>query len=279
MSISVARLALGAAGLIASCSAARAQDAIPSHPTLRDSFYFSLGAFVPKTSTSAQLDSTNLGVGTVIDFERALGMKTQEAVPEVFARWRFADRWRLEMAYFALNRRGDKVIEQDIQWGDQTFVAGTEIQSKFNFSDLRTSVGYSLFRRPDKDVGVEFGFHVASYDISLGAAGIGAAGAAGTSETKKVLAPLPVLSGYGQFALTEEWAISVRLDRFVMSYNDYYGNITASLVDLNYQPFRYIGFGPAYRSLFINLSVTRPTWTATFAQSFQGPLAYMNASF
>lgn len=266
------RLALAVAGAIASYSTARAQDAIPNYPALRDPFYFSLGAFVPKTSTSAQLGSSTPGVGAIVDFERALGMTTQEVVPDVSFRWRFADRWRLEMAYFALDRRGDKVIEQDIQWGDQTFVAGTEIHSKFNFSDLRTSVGYSVFRRRDKDVGVELGFHVASYNTALSSAG-------GVSQAKRVLAPLPVLSGYGQFALTDEWMLSARVDRFVMSYDNYYGNITATSFELNYQPFRHVGFGLAYRSLFIHLSVTRPTWNATFDQTFQGPLAYMDASF
>jgi hypothetical protein len=279
MHIHIRWVALFSASL-APLQSVHADDALPSHnPALRDSFYFALGGYVPKTSTSAQLDSTNLGIGTNIDFERALGMTTQRVVPDVSARWRFAEHWRFEVAYFELNRSGDKVIEQDIHWGDQDFVAGTQIQSKFNFSDLRTSIGYSFFKRPDKDIGVALGAHIASYDVGLSVAGIGVVPAGGGSESKKVLAPLPVLSVYGQFALTDEWAISMRLDRFVMSYDHYYGNITSSAIDVNYQPFRYVGFGLGYRSLFINLSATKPDWTATFSQSFQGPLAYMNANF
>ena len=278
MNVRIRELAALAA-LLAPLASVHAEDAVPNHPALRDSFYFALGAYVPKTSTSAQLDSTNLGIGTNIDFERALGMTTQKAVPDVIARWRFADRWRLEVAYFELNRSGDKVIEQDIHWGDQDFVAGTEIRSKFNFSDLRTSIGYSLFKRPDKDVGVQLGAHIASYDVGLSVAGTGVVPAGGGSESKAVLAPLPVLSIYGQFALTDEWAMSMRFDRFAMSYDHYYGNITASALDLNYQPFRHVGFGLAYRTLFIDFRATKPTWTATFSQSFQGPLVYVNASF
>lgn len=58
-----------------------AQDALPSHPALTDKFYFAAGAFFPTTSTSAELDSTNLGAGANIAFERALGMTTQKVVP------------------------------------------------------------------------------------------------------------------------------------------------------------------------------------------------------
>ena len=260
------------AAMVFSVPLARAQDVVPDHPVLRDKFYFAAGAFVPKTSTSASLESSNAGVGAVVDFERALGMSAQKVVPDAFFRWRFSDRWRLEAEYFALNRSGDNVIGQDIHWNGQTFPNGTEVLSKFNFSDIRTSVGYSFFRRKDKELGVGFGFHVASYDVGLQAAGVG-------DEAKKILAPLPVLSAYGNFALTDEWAVGGRLDRFAMTYDKYNGNITGIGVDVNYQPFRHVGFGLAYRSLFIVLKATGPDFAAEFNQTFQGPLLYMNASF
>jgi len=265
-------VAIIGAALFACAHLARAQDSVPSHAAFTDKFYFSVGAFVPKTSTSAQLDSTNLGAGANIDFERALGMTTQKLVPEGSFRWRFSDRWRFEAEYFQLNRSGDKTISQDITWNGVTFTAGTEIFSKFNFSDIRTSVGYSFFKRKDKELGVGFGFHVASYDVGLRAA-------ASADEAKKILAPLPVLSLYGQFALTDEWAVGTRLDRFTLSYDKYDGNITSIGLDVNYQPFRHVGFGLAYRSLFIILKATGPDFTAQFNQTFQGPLLYMNASF
>lgn len=257
---------------LAICLPAHAQEAIPIHPALHDSFYFAAGVFVPKTSTSAQVDSTNLGAGVNIDFERMLGMTTQRTVPDAFARWRFADRWRLEVEYFELNRNGDKVLQQEISWNGQKYLVGTEVVSKFDFSDIRASVGYSFFKSADKELGAAFGFHMASYDAALSAAGQG-------TESTKILAPLPVLSVYGQFALTETWAVGARLDRFVMSYDKYDGNVTSMALDLNYQPFRHVGFGLAYRSLFITLKATGPDLTAQFQQTFQGPLLYMNASF
>ena len=249
-----------------------AQDAIPSHPALTDSFYFGLGAFVPKTSTSAQVDSSTLGAGANIDFERAFGMETQKTVPDAFARWRFSDRWRVEAEYFDLNRNGDKVLTQDITWNGVTYTANTEVVSKFNFNDVRASVGYSLFKRKDKEIGVAFGFHIATYNVGVSAAGKG-------NDTEKILAPLPVFSAYGQFALTDEWAVGGRLDRFSMSYDKYDGNITSMGVDLNYQPFRHMGFGLAYRSLFITFKYAGPGYNATFNQTFQGPLLYLNGSF
>jgi hypothetical protein len=275
--MNVLRTAVAATALAVCVPLAHAEDVVPSHPALHDRFYFGGGAFFPKTSTSAQLDSTNLGAGANVDFERALGMTTQKVVPDAFFRWRFTERWRFEAEYFQLNRSGDKIIGQDITWNGQLIPAQSQVLSKFNFSDIRTSVGYSFFRTQDKELGVSFGFHVATYDVGLQAV-TGPAASAG-DQAKKILAPLPVLSAYGQFALTDEWAVGARLDRFTMTYDKYNGNITSIGIDVSYQPFRHVGFGLAYRSLFIVLKATGPDYAATFNQTFQGPLLYMNASF
>ena len=257
-----------------------ADDAVPNNPGLQSSVYLALGFFHPKTTTSAQLDSATHGIGTNIDFERALGMETQKGVPDFYARWRISDRWRFDAGYFELNRSGDKVIDREIQWGDQTYQVGAELKSKFDFSDFRMSGGYSLFRRPDKDVGVGFGFHVATYNTALSLAGTGnLVGTVSSSEAKRVLAPLPVLTAYGNFALTDRWAVNVRVDRFALSYNGNSGNITGSAIDLRYQPFRHVGFGFAYRSLFLDATIARSASTVAFGQTFQGPLAYLSASF
>jgi hypothetical protein len=258
--------------LVAGLSPAYAEETAPVHPALNDRFFFGLGAFHPKTTTSAEFDSSKLGVGTNIDFEQALGMQTQKTVPVAFARYRLGERWRIEAEYFELNRSGDRVIDRDIHWGDQVYPVNTQVSSKFNFSDTRVSVGYSFFKTTDKELGVGLGFHVASYEASLNTPSFG-------SQSANVLAPLPVGSVYAQFALTNAWAVGGRLDRFSMSYGNVSGNVTSIAADLMYQPFRHVGFGLGYRSLFITLSDTSSDSTKKFDQTFQGPVLYMDVSF
>ena len=92
-------------------------------------------------------------------------------------------------------------------------------------------------------------------------------------------APLPVVSVYANMALSETWALGTRVDRFVISYGKYEGNVTSIGVDVNYQPFRHVGFGLAYRSLFFVVKYNGDQLSARFEQAFQGPLLYVNASF
>jgi len=251
------------------------QEAIPDHPALRDKFYFALGAYFPRTTTSAELESRT-GVGTNIDFENTLGMKESKTVPMGMARWRTSERWRVEAEYFQLNRSGDKTIDRTINWGDQTFPVNSTVSSKFDFSDLRLSGGYSFFKTKDKEVGVALGLHVAGYDANLSG---NFNGAPINSQSEKLTAPLPVLSAYGQFALTDRWAVGGRMDRFALKYGKFSGNLTGIALDVMYQPFKNVGFGIGSRALALKVAAEDEGRKAEFKQTFQGPVLFVNASF
>jgi hypothetical protein len=248
-----------------------AQD-IPSHPALTDRYYIGAGVFFPKTSTQAQLQNNVSGIGATVDFEQSLDMERSKTVGTLFGRWRIGERWRIDAEYFALNRNSERTLDREIQWGDQTFPVNAQVAAKFNFSDLRVSAGYSFFRTTDKELGVGLGLHVASYDMSLASATAG-------GEGEDVLAPLPVLSLYAQFALTERWAVGGRLDRFSLSYGKYDGSLTSLGLDLVYQPFRHFGVGAGYRGLFIRMEVEGDRNLLRLRQTFEGPLLFLNASF
>jgi hypothetical protein len=254
---------------------ASAQEPPPDHPALRDKFYLGAGVYLPRTRTEAQLNSSRLGIGTNIDFERALGFEDSKPVPALFGRWRLSDRWRLEAEYFELNRAGQRGIEREIRWGDTVFPISADVASTFDFSDLRVSVGYSFFRTTDKELGVGVGVHAASYRIALTGTVLGNVVA---SEAEDVIAPLPVVSVYGQFALTDAWAVSARFDRFKLSFDKYEGSLTSLNLDMLYQPFKHIGFGAGWRLLDIHGKV-EDSRTIEFRQSFQGPVLYLTASF
>jgi hypothetical protein len=90
---------------------------------------------------------------------------------------------------------------------------------------------------------------------------------------------LPVLSIYGNFALTDRWAVGTRLDRFSLSYDKFTGGLTQLALDLHYQPFRHVGFALGYRGLFIKAEVEEERVTGKFRQTFSGPMLSMNVSW
>jgi len=243
---------------------------------LNDTLAFELGAlYAAKASNTAQLNSTKLGVGTNVNFQELLGMDTWAWGPDVAARWRMSEKWRLEASYFWISQSGSKSINQDIQWGDVVFPFNAQVDSKLNFSDFRTSIGYSFYKTSDKEVGVGIGLHVLGYQASLSSVTLG-------TEGGNVLAPLPVVSLYGGFAMNEHWSVQARLDVFSLTYEQYHGSITSIGMDVLYQPFRHIGFVVGYRALVLDFqadSTGLGSFQGKYNQTLQGPAMYMTLTF
>jgi len=246
--------------------------AVPQHRLLNDRFRLSLGAFYAESTTEARLSPQPGGTGVDVNFEDLLGLESRQWVGEGSFYWRFAEHWRFDLGYFSINRNGTRTLSTQVDWGGNTYPIGTTVNSTFNMSDLRAAVGYSFFRRPDKEFGVGLGLHKTSFKVSLDAAGIGAAG-------QSVTAPLPFLALYGNFALTDTWALAMRSDWLSLSYDKYSGGVRATALDFVYQPFTHWAFGFGVHSLTIKLDVDNPDSKLQARMVFQGPAAFASYSF
>jgi len=255
---------------------ARAQtastEAIPNHPALTDRFIIDLGVFYSRTSTQASLTGAAGGVGVAIDFESALGLEERNANAIAGFLWRMTERWRLEVEYFSLNRDASRTLATEIRWGDNVYPVGSTVNTSYDFSDTRVGVGYSFFKRRDKELGVGVGLHVAGIKASLETSGTSA-------EAADVTAPLPVLSLYGAFALTNEWAVRMRVDWLSLNYGAYSGDVRSAAIDVLYQPWRNVGFGLGTRTLVLDVEVDKTSWNGKARTAFSGPAAYVTVSF
>ncbi|HYJ19107.1 MAG TPA: hypothetical protein VEW72_08035 [Burkholderiales bacterium] len=254
------------------CAPVLAEDVIPDNPALKDKFFIGIGGYLPTSSTDVRLDSATLGVGANLNMEDTLGLDERKLTPEFLARWRFTERWRMEMEYFQLDRSGTRTLSGAIQIGDKVYSANEDLQSEFNIAVTRISVGYSFFKTADKELGIGIGMHVAEIETRFNGSLVGEEGSDAT-------APLPVLSLYSQFALTDKWSVGARFDRFALEVNPYRGDITSVGLDLQYQAFRHIGFGIGFRTLDIELEAEEGDFRGKIESRFSGPIFYMNASF
>jgi hypothetical protein len=109
-------------------------------------------------------------------------------------------------------------------------------------------------------------------EVSLDAAGIGA-------RRKSVTAPLPFLTLYGNFALTDSWALALRSDWLSLTYDKYSGGIRATAVDFVYQPFAHWAFGFGVHSLTLKLDVNNTDSKLQTRLVFQGPAAFASFSY
>lgn len=245
---------------------------VPQHRLLNDRFRLSLGAFRAESTTEARLSTASGGAGVDVNFEDILGLDKIKLIGEGSMYWRFAERWRVDLGYFSLNRSGTRTLDSNVEWGGNPYPIGTTVNSSYKISDLRVAVGYSFFRRSDKELGVGFGLHRAGLEASLDAASVG-------TSSQSVTAPLPVLTLYGNFALTDTWALAYRTDWLSLSYDKYSGGIRASAIDFVYQPFNHWAFGFGFHNLTLKLDVNNPDSQLQTRIVFQGPAAFMSFSY
>jgi len=247
-------------------------EVIPRHSLLNDRLRVSLGGFYADINTSARYNTNTGGAGIDVNFQDALGLSSRKLVGEAGMYWRFGERWHLGVDYFSINRSGSRILSQDVTWGGQTFPVGTNVNSQSKISDLRTGVGYSFFRRSDKEVGIGVGVHWTGLKSSVDASGVGA-------EAASVTAPLPVVFMYSNVALTDTWAMSTRLDWLSLNYGNYSGSIRAVAFDFIYQPYTHVAFGVGWHAMLLNLGVDKTDSSIQYSLGLQGPAANVSYSF
>jgi hypothetical protein len=248
-----------------------AAEATPRHTLLNDKLRITLGGFYADTNTSVRLDA-NTALGADVNFEDLLGLDNRKLVGEANMYWRFGERWRLGVDYFSINRSGNRTLTQDVTWNGQTFTANTNVNSQSKISDLRTTVGYSVFKRSDKELGFGAGLHWTGLMFSMEASSVGA-------ESRNVTAPLPVLFMYSNVALTDTWAMSTRLDWLSLNYDKYSGSVRAVGFDFIYQPYAHVAFGMGWHAMILGLTVENPDSRMQARLGLQGPAANMSYSF
>jgi hypothetical protein len=243
-----------------------------NHPLLNDTFRVTIGGFYAESNTSARLGTSSGGAGVDVNFEDTLGLEERKWVGEFGAYWRISERWRVDVDYVRLARNATRILSQQITWGDNTFNAGATVNSSLTISDTRVSGGYSFFKTPDKELGIGLGLHMLGYKASIDGGGANA-------RSESVTAPLPVLSLYGNFALTETWALSMRSDWLSLEYDKYSGSIRATRLDIVYQPFKHVAFGLGMHTLNLKLDVQNEHSKFQARSSLQGPAAFLSVSY
>jgi hypothetical protein len=278
--MAVDRWALTATLLAAALSALSPLDAFcaeaytpPDHPLMSDRFTLSAGVSRSESNVTADLQTGRIGLGTLIDFEDDLGLEKENEIGVVMFSVRVFERWRLDAEYFSLDRDNEKQISRTLDWGRLSIPINAAVSSSFDAEDVRVSVGYSFFRRTDKEVGFGLGAHVLSLEAGLSTRNLGSERASIDS------APLPVLNFYARMALTDRWLLNVRIDRLSLDTGDVDGSIFDVEADFVYQPWRHFNIGLGYRDINLQASSTGAKWRGKAQVRQNGPMLFVSATF
>jgi hypothetical protein len=211
-------------------------------------FSISFGGFLTGLNNDIQLGSQTVGLGVIVNVEDALGLETTSTVLRSEVNYNFGKRRRhtAGLEYFGLFRNALKVLESDIEIGDQIFPIGTEVNSKYNLQIYKARYSYAYFQ--DKRVKLDASFGLFVMPITFSANALNFKGTA-----TDFVAPLPVLGIGSTFAITPKLFVEQNVDFLYLKISNFKGLITDVNLRVEYNAWKHFGFGTGLNTFRLNI--------------------------
>ena len=237
----------------------------------------SVGAFVADLDNTIRIGAP--GVGFELDLESALGLKNSQTVFRVDGAYRFGNnnRHRIDFTWFDLSRDATRVLEQDIELPDGTpLPIGATVSSQYDLAFYNVRYAYSFIKDDRIDFAGSLGLHITHLGLFMEE--VGGPGAGGDSVT----APLPVLGGRLDVALTPKWYVRSSVEALYLSVGNFTGSIADILLAGEYRAWEHFSLGLGLNTVRMNLEDDNSlglNFNGRFQSDFVGLMLYGKATF
>ena len=256
---------------------ASAQEHGDVHPYLTEEFTVDIGIFFPEREFGIQVNSTIDGPSEPIDFEGDVGTKLSDELFSLNFGWRFGEKWQLEGQYFGASGSRGATLEEDVEWKDVVFLAGTGVKAGQNFSLFRTFFARRFESGEKHEFGLGAGLHWLKFGAFIEGNITTSEGAVVFDrESVEAVAPLPNIGAWYMYSISPKWALKTRVDWLDASIKEYGGALTNASIGLNYQIFKNAGIGLNYNSFKLDISVDKTNWHGNANISYEGLYAYLS---
>lgn len=258
--------------------ATQAEDWIkPGNETLT----FGIGVFLQAFDTSLRVDNQNVGIGDSVDLENDLGLKEDETVFWTNVNWRFADKHRLGVSYFSINRNSSATALRDLVIGDEIYPVGTSLKTEFDVNITPFYYAYSFIKNDKHELAGSFGFHWFAIDLKIEGSASSAAGDADANVSASADAPLPLFGIRYDYYVNQRWTTSVHGEVFALDIADVALNFSGNLYNIrlstDYWVTNNFGIGAAINWFNLDAEVDDNNWKGAVDYRYFGPQIYLQA--
>lgn len=248
---------------------------------LNDSWKISLGMYAVDTTTDVSLDGRAGELGTKIDWDKTFGHGTQNRF-RLDAQWRFAERHKLQAMWFNSSNSKTRTLDTEIDFGGETFPVDAKVKGSLDYDIYLLDYEYSFMRRETYELSASIGAYYADWQASLDGKWIDPNNTTQTVSQKgdaSLGAPLPVLGLRGLWALPYDLSLDVAGQWFVVSVNQYSGNLQDYRATFTWQPKTWLGLGVGYDWFSAHGDVDDKDFHGSLDWAFNGLMIYYKASF
>jgi hypothetical protein len=243
---------------------------------ITDRFYMRGSYFQGNIATLMRIDSTGAALpdGTTLLGEEDLGLDDVVNQARMEFNFRMAPRSNVRIDYFKLNRFGQVLLPEDIEFGDFSFDAGDPFRSKLDWRSLSLTYTFSILRTER----LEFGAGLGAYVFEMHAEG-GEPGTVNRDEDSEAgIFPAGALNF--AWRISKRWAFTARHNQLkLVGVDDADGKYQDSHADIQWRWRKNFAVGLGYSRTYINLDVHDADEPFLFDLEAAGPEIFFRASF
>ncbi len=240
-----------------------------------DRFRMELGAFLQSFETTLRLDSETLGKGTEINLENDLGLLDGQDNFRIDGTLRMADKHRLDFGYVSWNRHNTRVIDEELQFGDEIYPINATIMTRHSTDVFKFVYKYSFINSDTFEAGISGGLSVFDVAASLD---VEAGGGGASAESEDLIAPVPMLGGFFDWKINPKLVLRTSGEVFDLSTGGYEGHVSDVKGTINWYPWRHFGLGAGFNRVGIRFLDDGPN-AFEFKYVYSGATAFVIFSF
>lgn len=236
-------------------------------------YEFRVGMFQNYIRTRIVRDAADGSPGETIDLEDLLDAADSKNVLQLDAIIRLNSFHRLEFEYFNLGRASSATIENSIEFGNETFLAGTRVDVRSDLRITRVAYSFSLMHDAQKELGVTAGVHLSRLSVE--------AFAPDTGQREKSVAstPLPVIGAHGSVALGQKTFLGARVQIFRMQLDEYRGSMNYLNLELQHMLGNKTSVGIGFNFFDLKLDSDNDGINGRLEIRHYGPFVFVGAHF
>jgi hypothetical protein len=272
MELKMRRFLVGVTAMLVTVGGAHGQETEEGHPYLSDKFSLDVGLFMPQRRVELSVDGPVAGTqGSDVNFRESFGLKKRDDLFALNFAWRFGKKWEFGAQYFESDGQRQRALEEDIEWGEYVFGAGTGVTAGLDFKLIRTFFGRNFDSSDHHNFGVGIGIHYMEIGAFIeGLAILNGQQAGFRREAVSASAPLPNIGAWYVRSLSDRWAVRARFDWFGASIGDYDGVLVNAAAGVNYRLFNNVGLGLSYNFFELDLGMNKNDWRGEVKSTYDG---------
>jgi hypothetical protein len=260
----------------------------PTEALLSDRFVIALGGFVVTSKINGSLSGDANTNGENTDFDKRFGTDADQTRLRAEVLWRITPRQHLRFSYFNNAVQRTRAIDQDLAWGNYTFLAGGEVTAEVKFRVYELNYEFAFLRRQNYEIVAVVGMHLDDLTLKLsGNASLtvdtpmGPVEQAATFTTKSssVPAPLPVIGFRGDWAVSPHVYLDASAQVFAVSYQGIDGHWSNLRAGATWMFSDHFGIGLGYDRFVTHVDLSKLSFNGRLNFGYQGLLLYLKGGF